>query len=216
MKFNAKNIDTDGLEILDVSSPNYIQNSLLDSERNIENMVQFQKYALAISFIQYFHENPDAILYISGNAMADEHSGDEECWWVARVDSNYVHKFYMDDEVFNNYKKSTYGDFFKRGKKDFGLPFDLVFREKLMVTNFDEFIKLHGLHRTWKALGSYSTSKSEDNGMVYSNETIRSSISEFLCEDWQLQEIVAMVERAYLKESIKSENMFSNITSHCL
>lgn len=166
-----------------------------------------KKQLFAASLIHYFHDNPDAILFIQGQDDEDYDDGSE--WngtFISRVDIPYVKSIaakalspipgvaIFKSSIDRDYNENAL-EFRGTGNDDKDiekLPADL---NQLTVSEFNSFI-IPEFQELWSSIGDFDSRGIEFSGMTYAKQHLHELLSHFKIDHHTL---IAGIESAYLK-----------------
>jgi hypothetical protein len=196
---------------LDDVKPATIVAMLKSVQEVTKELNRLKEYALAVTFARYFHENPEAVLYVNGQVGEYNDEGYEGCW-VARVDAEYVREkatnatsgktshwrgndtnYQKDARKFNN----SGGD-----HKDHDvLPNDLY---GLRLTEFDAVSSCSGLDNAWSSVGDFM-GNDRNGGMVYEKKNWMQIMNRIGLRDATAHEIMGLIEHESLVEHVDAK-----------
>ena len=209
MRVHLPSPDDLALENLDTET---IARALKASQEGIQAMQQLQRHAFAATFVKFFHDHPEASLFVCGQTGEYTDEGYAGCW-VARIDPEYVREqaktttekrdgYYSrrlaSDKDFNADVRSFRGEY---DEKEFGvLPQGL---EALSLKEFDAFSSLSGLADSWRDVADFNNGDS-NGGMVYQKQDLRELLGHLGAN---LQEMTALIENQALTKHVEEKGV---------
>lgn len=170
------------------------------------------KILFATKLINYFHNNPDALLFIGGNGdINDGHSWTSS--FISRIDSDYIRGIAMDCTIEDeNTLSATYRDrSYSKNALDFNGDGDNYIKKdatqlprniKLYtLTAFDIFVT-SDMADIWYLIGDYNDNGEDYSGYVYSKNDIVKLLSHFNIDHMSL---LSQIESENLKNSAALE-----------